>query len=169
MKKSLFFLFFITLSSISFSSCDLINNSPNYIYFWSLVDDYYELNDGITNPELRTAISIDYNAKTYFVMTRGQYSEEEDATPGFPSEAAANLYLDSTVFTLEEDFNALTFDNSNHPITVKALSPGDFHIFQIFDVSDIIKNKEYSIVGVTNDSNDSYTTIAMDHIKVIFK
>ncbi len=167
MKKNYIFLFFIAISSIFFTSCDLISNSPNYIYFWSLVDDYYELNEGITNPELRSAISVDYNSKTYFVMTRGQYSEEEDATPGYPSEVAANLYLNYTEFTLAEDFGNLTFDNSSYTIEVRELSPGDFHIFQIFDVSDIIKNKEYSIVGVTSDSNEG--CIAMDHIKVIFK
>ncbi|MGD1818019.1 MAG: hypothetical protein ACPKNR_13380 [Pleomorphochaeta sp.] len=167
MKKNYIFLFFIAIGSIFFTSCDLISNSPNYIYFWSLVDDYYELNDGITDPELRLAISVDYNAKTYFVMTRGQNSEEEDATPGYPSEAAANLYLNSTVFTLEEDFDDLSFDNSSYTIEVRELTPGDFHIFQIFDVSDIIKNKEYSIVGVTSDSTEGL--IAMDHIKVIFK
>ncbi len=159
MKKGLMALLF--LLSISIMSCDLFF-TPSDIYFWSLVDEYDTTTE---NP-----IEIKLTYKTVFIMTRGENDSTLNDTAGYDTYNEAAAVLESTNFVLSENTNEIIFDNSNHNKEVKDLSQtegvGDFHIFQIFEISNIIKDKIYVIHGETTGSQGSVDSA---DIKVIFK
>lgn len=159
MKKGLMALLF--LLSISFMSCDLFY-TPTDIYFWSLVDEY--------DTTTQTPIEIKLTNNTIFIMTRGENDSTQNDTAGYDTKEEALAVLNSTVFELSENTNEIIFDNSNHEMEVKNLSQtegvGDYHIFQIFEISNIIKNKIYDIHGGTTGSQGC---VDMADIKVIFK
>ncbi|NCD01298.1 hypothetical protein EOL94_04360 [bacterium] len=103
-------------------------------------------------------------------MTRGENDSTLNDTAGYDTYNEAAAVLESTNFVLSENTNEIIFDNSNHNKEVKDLSQtegvGDFHIFQIFEISNIIKDKIYVIHGETTGSQSSVDSA---DIKVIFK
>ncbi|MCY1151284.1 MAG: hypothetical protein OWP43_02540 [Sphaerochaetaceae bacterium] len=142
MKKVVFiclFLFFIT-----FSSCDLFY-SPSDEYFWSIVDEF-DNND-------EEPIYITYKENQQFFMTRG---DDANGTPGYETVAQAQSVLTHTTFELSEKTNELVFTAVGAKEVRDLSSQGEdphYHVFQIFQISNIIKNKEYTITGTTKENN----------------
>ena len=156
--KKIVTLFLLSIFSLLIS-CELFI-FPSEYYFWSLAEDY-DNNDG-------EPLILEYRADLKFIMTRG---EDNGETPGYSTEEEAESAKEITSFTLSETTNHLKFDNSSNPITVKALASnteeGNFHVFQIYLIRNIIKDEIYEITGKTLENGQPL--VKSKTIKVVFK
>ncbi len=144
MKKVVHICLLILL--ISFSSCDLFY-SPSDEYFWSIVDEFDQNNE--------ETVHITYKENQQFFMTRG---DDNNGTPGYESESQAQSALSHTSFELSETTSELVFTAVGEKEVRDLSSAGedpDYHVFQIFQISNIIKSKEYTITGTTKENNGS--------------
>lgn len=163
MLKKVFFLILVISFSL-FISCDLFFY-PTDLYFWTLVDEYDTKNQGITDESEKNPITVKIRESSKIIMTRG---EDSDETPGYNTSTEANLALNTTTFSLEENTNEITF-NTIGDKEVRELNNDDYHICQDYTLTGVIKEKTYTITGSTTDSSENPSNIETKTIKIIFK